>query len=131
MAIYAINTTVSTAVNVQSEVSIAATHLPLGRKLIVGLYATGHSHLGTPAAEYVRILPELAFTAHPDVIGVMSFTMLAPCGPRVHDGDGSCVGDGGHPSWMIDLCAKGCAQTTLPSLPAGSADCLLFSACRQ
>jgi hypothetical protein len=94
---------------VQPEAAIAASHLPKGRKLIVGFYATGHSHLGTPSAEYVRILPQLAVTAHPDVVGVMSFTMLAPCGLRAHAGDGSCDGDGGHPSWMLDLCAKGCA----------------------
>ena len=97
--------------NVQTEVVAAAAHLPPGRKLLVGFYATGHSHLGTPTAEYVRVLPQLALGAHPAVAGVMSFTMLAPCGPRIDPGDGSCEGDGGHPSWIIELCAKGCAIT--------------------
>jgi hypothetical protein len=95
--------------NVQEEVRIAAAYLPAGRKLLVGFYATGHSHLGTPTPDYVRALPQLAMAAHPDVVGIMSFTMLAPCGPRRDPGDGSCQGDGGRPSWIIDTCAKGCA----------------------
>ena len=78
-------------------------------QILVGFYSTGHSHLGSPGVAYVRALPQLALTAHPSVVGVMSFTMLAPCGPRLSVGDGSCRGDGGYPSWLIQLCAKGCA----------------------
>ena len=95
--------------NVQPEARTAASFLPPGRKMVVGFYATGHSHLGTPDVAYVRALPQLALAADDHVVGVMSFTMLAPCGPRLEPEDGSCEGDGGHPSWVIEQCAKGCA----------------------
>ena len=63
----------------------------------------------TRQVAYVRALPQLAIGAHPSVAGVTSFTMLAPCGPRAAPGDGSCDGDGGHATWVLDVCAKGCA----------------------
>ena len=71
----------------------------------VGFYATGHSSLGSPTAAYVRQLPQLALL-HPLVVGVMSFTMLAPCGSRSRPS--ACEGDG-EKTWMLQLCAKGCA----------------------
>ena len=80
--------------------------MPAGRPILVGYYATGHSHLGSPTATYVRQLPQLALL-HPRVVGVMTFTFLAPCGPRA--AESSCEGDGGYETWLLELCKKGCA----------------------
>jgi hypothetical protein len=116
-----------TAVNVQQEVASVVPHLQPGRKMLVGFYATGHSSLGSPDVAYVRGLPQLALTADASVVGVMSFTMLAPCGEREPSNafppleptsvrstllstDPACTGNGGDSSlWLLQLCAKGCA----------------------
>ena len=37
----------------------------------------------------------------------MTFTFLAPCGPRA--AESSCEGDGGYETWLLELCKKGCA----------------------
>lgn len=95
-----------TATNVLVELDEIAKWLPSGRRILTGFYATGHSHLGTPSASYVRALPQLIMS-HAAVAGVMSFTMLAPCGPRASPA--SCTGSGGKETWLLDLCAKGCA----------------------
>ena len=52
-------------------------------------------------------LPQLALL-HERVVGVMSFTMLAPCGSG-EDGERWCEGEGGPSTWLLELCAKGCA----------------------
>lgn len=98
----------ATLANVADELDDLASWLEApGRKAIIfGVYATGHSSLGTPTAAYVRALPQVGLS-HPDVIGALSWTMLAPCGPRA--APGSCEGNGGYDTWLIDLCAKGCA----------------------
>lgn len=57
----------------------------------------------------MRQLPQLALL-HERVVGVMSFTMLAPCG-GARDAPGACEGDGGPSTWLLELCAKGCAIT--------------------
>ena len=95
-----------TAINVAAELDEVATWVPAGRPILVGYYATGHSHLGSPTATYVRQLPQLALL-HPRVVGVMTFTFLAPCGPRA--AESSCEGDGGYETWLLELCKKGCA----------------------
>ena len=96
----------SRGVDLAAELDEVATWVPAGRPILVGYYATGHSHLGSPTATYVRQLPQLALL-HPRVVGVMTFTFLAPCGPRA--AESSCEGDGGYETWLLELCKKGCA----------------------
>ena len=45
--------------------------------------------------------------ARPHVVGTLSYTLLAPCGPR--DLPASCEGNGGYQTWVRWLSAKGCA----------------------
>lgn len=72
------------------------------------LGGTNAAELALAGCRYARVLPALAMSADPAVVGVMAFTMLAPCGPRLSAGDGSCD-PRVHSGWIIEVCAKGCA----------------------
>jgi hypothetical protein len=110
----------STVANIPSELVEIERWLPPGRPLIFGIYAGGHSSLGSPTARYVDDV--LAFVLQRAEItggGVMLWPMLAPCGgagmghvPASTSSSVCTGGDGwakdGVP-WLIELCAKGCA----------------------
>ena len=91
------------------EITDVAAWIPSSRRVLVGFYATGHSSLGSPSLQYVEeVIP--AILGGERVAGIVVFTMLAPCGPSER-APGACQGAGGKATWLLDLCAKGCAIT--------------------
>jgi hypothetical protein len=81
-----------TVVNAPGEIADLAAALAPGRKLHVGVYATGHSACGTPTAKYVH---DLLTTALEDshVTGATVYTLKHPADPCTSEDMGCVVQD--------------------------------------
>lgn len=68
-----------TVMNAPDEIMDMAAAMPpaRGANLLVGFYATAHSHLGNPTARYVYDLMPIILD-QPSVIGIVVFRFLAP-----------------------------------------------------
>ena len=115
------NCSESTVANVPTELVEIFSWMPAGRPLVFGIYAGGHSSLGSPTARYVDQVLELVLSrAEVAGGGVMLWPLLAPCGgvgPNQLPAPGGavCTDTPVAKSWYagttfcIELCAKGCA----------------------
>jgi hypothetical protein len=58
--------------------------IPAGRGLLVAIFATGHSSIGTPTPLYVSRLLQIAL-AQPGVDGVLEYALKSPGGAACRD----------------------------------------------